>query len=111
MGEIADMMLDGTMDPETGEFNFDGADGPGWPMTGVEAAEYRRASVSTDAECLEYLADLHPQDDPVECLRLFMGVGKKRARRLAARHRAIAAPVQQGASDASTGTTQKDFLK
>lgn len=44
MGEIADMMLDGTMDPETGEFNFDGEDGPGFPMTGAEAAEYRRAT-------------------------------------------------------------------
>lgn len=44
MGEIADMMLDGTMDPETGEFNFDGDDGPGWPMTGAEAAEYKRAA-------------------------------------------------------------------
>lgn len=42
MGEIADMMLDGTMDPETGEFNFDGADGPGWPMTSAEAAAYKR---------------------------------------------------------------------
>lgn len=42
MGEIAEMMLDGTMDPETGEFNFDGEDGPGWPMNGAEAAEYRR---------------------------------------------------------------------
>lgn len=40
MGEIADMMLDGTMDPETGEWNFGGEDGPGWPMTGAEAAEY-----------------------------------------------------------------------
>lgn len=44
MGEIADMMLDGTMDPETGEFNFDGEDGPGYPMTGAEAAEFRRAT-------------------------------------------------------------------
>ena len=43
MGEIAEMMLDGTMDPETGEFNFDGEDGPGFPLTGAEAAEYRRA--------------------------------------------------------------------
>jgi hypothetical protein len=42
MGEIAEMMLDGTMDPETGEFNFDGFDGPGWPMTGAEAAAYKR---------------------------------------------------------------------
>lgn len=42
MGEIAEMMLDGTMDPETGEFNFDGDDGPGWPMTAAEAAAYRR---------------------------------------------------------------------
>ena len=42
LGEIADMMLDGTMDCETGEWNFDGADGPGFPMTGAEAAQYRR---------------------------------------------------------------------
>jgi hypothetical protein len=42
VGEIADMMLDGTMDPETGEFNFDGEDGPGFPMTGAEAAAYRQ---------------------------------------------------------------------
>jgi hypothetical protein len=42
MGEIADMMLDGTMDPETGEWNFDGEDGPGFPMTGAEAAEWKR---------------------------------------------------------------------
>ena len=44
MGEIAEMMLDGTMDPETGEFNFDGADGPGWPMTRAEAAAYTHAA-------------------------------------------------------------------
>lgn len=44
MGEIADMMLDGTMDPETGEFNFNGADGPGWPMSRAEAAEWKRQS-------------------------------------------------------------------
>ena len=44
MGEIADMMLDGTMDYETGEWNFEGADGPGFPMTGKEAAEFRRLS-------------------------------------------------------------------
>lgn len=42
MGEIADMMLDGTMDWETGEWNFDGEDGPGFPMTGREAAQWRR---------------------------------------------------------------------
>lgn len=47
MGEIADMMLDGTMDPETGEFNFDGEDGPGWPMTGAEAAAWRRAGLDS----------------------------------------------------------------
>lgn len=41
MGEIADMMLDGTMDPETGEFNFGGEDGPGFPMTGAEARAAR----------------------------------------------------------------------
>lgn len=44
MGEIAEMMLDGTMDPETGEWNFDGEDGPGFPMTGRQAAEYQRAT-------------------------------------------------------------------
>lgn len=42
MGEIAEMMLDGTMDPETGEWNFDGEDGPGFPMTGSEAEENKR---------------------------------------------------------------------
>lgn len=36
MGEIADMMLDGTMDCETVEFNFGGRDGPGFPMTRAE---------------------------------------------------------------------------
>lgn len=41
MGEIAEMMLDGTMDWETGEWNFDGEDGPGFPMTGAEAAAFR----------------------------------------------------------------------
>lgn len=41
MGEIAEMMLDGTMDWETGEWNFDGEDGPGSPMTGAEAAAFR----------------------------------------------------------------------
>jgi hypothetical protein len=50
VGEIADMMLDGTMDSETGEWNFDGEDGPGWPMTGAEAAEYRRAERKFPAE-------------------------------------------------------------
>lgn len=41
MGEIAEMMLDGTMDWETGEWNFDGEDGPGFPMTGAEARRFR----------------------------------------------------------------------
>lgn len=40
-GDVAEMMLDGTMDPETGEFNFDGEDGPGFPMTHAEAQAYR----------------------------------------------------------------------
>lgn len=42
MGEIADMMLDGTMDFETGEWNFDGEDGPGFPMTGAQARAFKR---------------------------------------------------------------------
>ena len=42
MGEIADMMLDGTMDCETGEWNFDGEDGPGFPMTGAQARAFKR---------------------------------------------------------------------
>lgn len=41
MGEIAEMMLDGTMDFETGEFNFDGADGPGFPLTRAQAEPFR----------------------------------------------------------------------
>lgn len=44
MGEISDLMLSGAMDPETGEWNFDGEDGPGFPMTGAEAAAFKRAT-------------------------------------------------------------------
>lgn len=47
-GDISEMMLDGTMDPETGEFNFDGEDGPGFPMTRAEAAEWKRAPWPND---------------------------------------------------------------
>lgn len=47
MGDIAEMMLDGTMDPETGEFNFDGEDGPGFPMTGEEARAWKRGDGPT----------------------------------------------------------------
>jgi hypothetical protein len=43
-GDIAEMMLDGTMDCETGEWNFGGEDGPGWPMTGTEAAAFKGES-------------------------------------------------------------------
>ena len=32
MGEIAEMMLDGTMCQGCGVFLFEGADGPGFPM-------------------------------------------------------------------------------
>lgn len=48
MGAIADMMLDGTMDCETGEWNFDGEDGPGWPMTSAEAAAFSRDNAAPD---------------------------------------------------------------
>lgn len=48
MGEIADMMIDGTMDFETGEFNFDGADGPGFPMTRHQAQRYARGATPHD---------------------------------------------------------------
>lgn len=41
MGEIADMMLDGTMCCETGEWNFEGEDGPGFPMSYGQAKKYR----------------------------------------------------------------------
>ena len=33
MGEIADMMLDGTMCQQCGEFICDGEDGDGYPVT------------------------------------------------------------------------------
>jgi hypothetical protein len=92
MGEIADMMLDGTMDCETAEWNFDGEDGPGWPMTGAEAEAYRNGAdlVSTDEECREYLNDL-PGAHRAQAafyLRTFMGVGKKRAKKLVGQWRA-----------------------
>lgn len=43
MGEIAEMMIDGTMD-ENGEFNFDGEDGPGFPLSAAEAEDYKRST-------------------------------------------------------------------
>lgn len=56
MGEIADMMLDGTMDCETGEWNFDGEDGPGFPMTGAQARAFKNghpaSTPSTDDAAL-----------------------------------------------------------
>ena len=57
MGEIADMMLDGTMDCETGEWNFDGEDGPGFPMTGQEAAAFKRATGWRSSSPLAYRSD------------------------------------------------------
>ena len=41
MGEIAEMMLDGTLDPETGEWNGFEGEAPGFPMTGAEAERFR----------------------------------------------------------------------
>lgn len=49
MGEVAEMMLDGTLDPETGEWNgFEDGEEPGFPMTGAEAARYQRELASAD---------------------------------------------------------------
>lgn len=64
MGEIAEMMLDGTMDPETGEFNFDGADGPGWPMTGAEAAAYARDMGRIDKQTTRWLRKSNGPGEP-----------------------------------------------
>jgi len=41
MGEIADMVLDGTMCQGCGEFIYDGADGPGYPGYCCTACEQR----------------------------------------------------------------------
>jgi hypothetical protein len=58
------MMLDGTMDPETGEWNFGGDDGPGWPMTGAEAAAYVRATGRRPKQRFRRDPDA-PRDKPV----------------------------------------------
>lgn len=69
-GDIADMMLDGTMDPETGEWNFDGEDGPGWPMTGEEAAEFKRTTrrFSARPEGPETYDEPPREGNPRQCL-------------------------------------------
>lgn len=42
MGEIADMMLDGTMCQECGVWMNDGADGDGYPVTCSDCRGYNR---------------------------------------------------------------------
>lgn len=74
MGESADMMLDGTMDPETGEFNFDGYDGPGFLLTGEQAARYRDGfGTPPDLEG----AELAEQTFPAEWAKARAMTGKK----------------------------------
>lgn len=60
MGEIADMMLDGTMDCETGEWNFGGEDGPGFPMTGRQAARFQRETGWRSGSPLTYRDPVAP---------------------------------------------------
>ena len=54
MGEIADMMIDGTMCP-CGQFIDDGADGPGYP-------QYCSDQCREDYGCGE---DAHPVNKPI----------------------------------------------
>lgn len=97
MGEIAEMMLDGTLCECCGSYIGDGRGFPGY--CSAECAKGRGASTegSPDEDCIAYLNDLEEGERPnaVEDLRLFMGVGKKRAKRLVAQWRAGLAGAPQ----------------
>ena len=58
MGEIADMMLEGTMCQECGEFIDDGEEGPGYPRlcagcAGRQKPQSRATASRKQFECLE----------------------------------------------------------
>lgn len=89
MGEIADMMLDGTLCEACGGYMGEGSGFPGY--CSAQCAKERGAGlISTDDECREYLNELEADEyhEAVMLLRLFMGVGRKRAKKLVAQWRA-----------------------
>lgn len=89
MGEIAEMMLDGTLCESCGCYIGQGGGFPGY--CSAQCAKDRGADeVATDEDCVAYLNDLDADNrhEAAMLLRLFMGVGKKRAKRLVAQWRA-----------------------
>lgn len=95
-GDVADMMLDGTLCEACGSYMGDG-DPRGFPgYCSALCAKDRGADfIFTDEECRDYLNDLDPDErgQAANYLRVFMGVGKKRATRLVAQWRPAASPA------------------
>jgi hypothetical protein len=104
MGEIAEMMLDGTLCECCGAYIDDGA-APGFPRyCSPQCARDRgvQEAAPSDEDCIAYLNDLRRRDRPQAAmwLRNFMGIGKKRAKRLVAQWRAaLATPTEQGGGE------------
>lgn len=96
MGEIADMMLDGTLCEGCGTYIGEGSGFPGYCSTQCAKDRGFDDQPTTDAECIDYLNNVEFDepatgpfgDQAVVGLRVFMGVGKKRAKRLVAQWRA-----------------------
>lgn len=96
MGEITEMMLDGVLCECCGTFIGEGEGFPGY--CSEQCAKDRGVDLTpaTDAECIAYLNDLAPNErgEAVSDLRLFMGIGKKRAKKLVAQWRATLAGTE-----------------
>jgi hypothetical protein len=93
MGEIAEAMLDGTLCEACGTYIGEGDGFPGYCSS--QCAADRGVSItSTDEECRAYLDDLEPEALPhaAHYLRIFMGVGKRRSKKLVAQWRAATQP-------------------
>lgn len=90
MGDIAEMMLDGTLCECCGTCIGDDEGFPGY--CSAQCAKDRGAhdEPAPDEDCIAYLNDLAADErhEAVMLPRLFMGIGKKRARKLVAQWRA-----------------------
>lgn len=83
MGEIAEMMLEGALCECCGVYIGEGDGIPGY--CSAECAKGRGVDLtSPDEDCIAYLNELEDDEkhEATMLLRLFMGVGKKRAKRL-----------------------------
>lgn len=90
MGEAAEMMLDGTLCECCGTYIGDGEGFPGYCSAECAKGRGAESEAAPDEDCVAYLNDLEVRErqHAVDYLRIFMGVGKKRAKKLVAQWRA-----------------------